>query len=82
MDNNMTFEQAYGRLKADIAKLQDSHTPLDESIKIYAETGDLLLYCLDLLDEKRGEIVEINTRINRLMREREEKIRQRQMQKG
>lgn len=75
MDKSMTFEQAHSRLKADIAKLQDSRTTLDESIKIYAETGDLLLYCLDLLDSKRGEIVEINERINRLMREREAKKR-------
>ena len=73
MDNTMTFEQAYGTLKQDIAKLQDQRTTLDESIKIYAETGELLVFCLDMLDKKRGEIIDINEKINRMMREREER---------
>ena len=66
MTEKMTFEQANDKLEALVAKMEDKALPLDESMKCYEEAFKLLAFCYAELDKFKGEITDINTRINEL----------------
>lgn len=60
-----SFEEGLERLQGILAKMQESDTPLAESVKLYAEAADLIQYCNQTLDTARLQIEEIDTRLAR-----------------
>lgn len=58
-----TFEEGLERLQGILARMQESDTPLAESVKLYAEAADLIQYCNKTLDTARLQIEEIDTRL-------------------
>lgn len=59
-----SFEEGLERLQGILARMQESDTPLAESVKLYAEAADLLQYCNKTLDTARLQIEEIDTRLS------------------
>lgn len=60
-----TFEEGLERLQGILSRMQDSDTPLAESVKLYAEAADLIQYCNQTLDAARLQIEEIDIRLAR-----------------
>ena len=58
MDKKMTFEQAN-------EKLENTALPLAESVKCYAEACELLSFCMQELETCKGQIEDINERLER-----------------
>ncbi|WOO89243.1 exodeoxyribonuclease VII small subunit [Mollicutes bacterium LVI A0078] len=56
---NNTFEEAYTKLQATIADLQDENKTLDESIENFKLAVELHKTCQQKLDEAKEQIVEI-----------------------
>lgn len=59
-----SFEEGLERLQGILARMQESDTPLAESVKLYAEAADLIQYCNKTLDTARLQIEEIDTRLS------------------
>lgn len=62
-DNNMTFEQATQELERIIRQMERNDITLEESMKLYEKSFTLLDYCYKELENGRGKIEEINSRI-------------------
>lgn len=66
MSKEMTFEQANSKLEEIVAKMEKGDTDLDELMKLYEEAYKLLNYCTAKLQECKGQIVDINERIDKM----------------
>ena len=51
--NDLTFEQAMGRIDEIIAQLESGNVPLGDTLQLYGEGAELLARCDALLDEAR-----------------------------
>ncbi len=69
MKENLTFEEANAQLEQIVKKMESGKLSLQESMKYYEQAFELLGYCYKQLDECKGQITDINTRINSLMKE-------------
>jgi exodeoxyribonuclease VII small subunit len=49
--NTLSFEEAFERLEAAIAALQDGKMPLDQALQQYQEGVKLVQYCNELLQQ-------------------------------
>ena len=66
MSEKITFEQANDKLSAIVAEMESGELSLEESMKLYDEAFKLLSFCYAELDKYKGEITDINTRINEM----------------
>lgn len=68
MDNNMTLEQANALLEQTVKKLENRDLSLEESLEEYAKACKLLAFCKGKLNEAKGKIEDINTKIAEIQR--------------
>ncbi|MDO4747743.1 MAG: exodeoxyribonuclease VII small subunit [Eubacteriales bacterium] len=66
MSKELTFEKANKELEEIVAKMEKGDISLDESMKLYEQAYKLLTYCTQKLDECKGQIVDINERIEKM----------------
>lgn len=66
MNSKMTFEQANKRLEESVSRMENGSLTLQQSVEEYAKACELLAYCMKELETRRGEIVDINERIQKL----------------
>ncbi len=64
--DKMTFEQANALLEQTVGKMESGNLTLQQSVKEYAKACDLLAYCMNELEICKGQIVDINERIQSL----------------
>ena len=55
-----SFEDGLARLQGILDKLQSEETPLAESVKLYAEAAELILYCNETLNSAKLQMEEID----------------------
>lgn len=66
MKENLTFEQANDELEKLVGKIESGDLNLEESMKCYEEAFELLNFCYNKLDDCKGQIVDINKRIDEI----------------
>ncbi|MBQ5346474.1 MAG: exodeoxyribonuclease VII small subunit [Ruminococcus sp.] len=66
MKDNLTFEQANAELEALVSKMESGELNLEDSMKCYEEAFELLSFCYKQLDSCKGQIVDINKRIDEI----------------
>lgn len=66
MSSKMTFEQANKKLEESVSRMENGSLTLQQSVEEYAKACELLAYCMKELETRRGEIVDINERIQKL----------------
>lgn len=64
MKEKLTFEEANNKLEKVVAEMERGDLTLEESMKRYEEAFELLNFCYKQLDTFKGEIVDINKRID------------------
>ena len=64
MDKDLTFEKANEQLEELVNKMESGELSLEESMKCYEEAFKLLSFCYEQLDDYKGQIVDINKRID------------------
>lgn len=62
-DNNMTFEQAAQELESIVRQMERNDITLEESMRLYEKSFTLIEYCYKELENGKGKIEEINSRI-------------------
>jgi len=55
----LTFEEAYARLEAIVARLESGELTLDESVALYEQGQALARHCSDLLDKAELRVQQI-----------------------
>ena len=65
MSKELTFEQANKKLEEVIAKMEKSDVTLEDSMKLYEEACLLLNHCAKKLEECKGQMIDINERIEK-----------------
>lgn len=63
MKQPKSFEEGMQRLQELLVALQDENTPLDRSVKLYAEAAGLISYCKQTLDTARLQVEEIDAEL-------------------
>lgn len=63
MKKELTFEQANEKLETIVKKMEKGDIPLDECMKLYEEACLLVNYCQKKLEECRGQMIDINERV-------------------
>lgn len=66
MGKELTFEQANAKLEKIVAKMEKGDVELDECMKLYEEAFKLLTYCTNKLEACKGQIIDINERIENM----------------
>ncbi|MGN0502145.1 MAG: exodeoxyribonuclease VII small subunit [Ruminococcus sp.] len=66
MDKKMTFEQANAKLEEIVKNMESKGLTLQESVEQYAQACELLAYCMKELETCKGQIEDINERIQRI----------------
>lgn len=66
MSNKMTFEEANKKLEQTVNKMESGNLTLQESVEQYAKACELLAYCMKELENCKGQIEDINERVQRL----------------
>ena len=66
MNKKMTFEQANAKLEEIVKNLENKGLTLQESVEQYALACELLAYCMKELETCKGQIEDINERIQRI----------------
>lgn len=66
MKEKMTLEEANVKLEEIVKKMEDGELGIEESMKCYDEAFKLLSYCYKQLDTYKGEIIDINKRIDEI----------------
>lgn len=66
MDKKMTFEQANAKLEEIVKNMENKGLTLQESVEQYAQACELLAYCMKELETCKGQIEDINERIQRI----------------
>lgn len=69
MAEKLTFEKANSELEKLVKEMESGKLSLDESIKVYEQASKLLSYCYQQLESYKGQIVDINTKIDALKKE-------------
>ena len=65
MSKKLTYEKANKELEEIVAKMEKGDVPLDECMKLYEQAYKLLTYCTEKLNEAKGQIVDINERVEK-----------------
>ncbi len=71
MNKDMTFEKANKELEEIVSKMEKSDVPLDECMKLYEQAYKLLTFCTNKLEECKGQIIDINERIDKMKSDKE-----------
>ena len=58
--DTLSFEEAFERLEAAIAALQDGKMPLDQALQYYQEGMQLAQYCNDLLQKAELSVQQLS----------------------
>lgn len=66
MNKKMTFEQANAKLEEIVKNMENKGITLQESVEQYAQACELLAYCMKELETCKGQIEDINERIQRI----------------
>ena len=66
MDKKMTFEQANAKLEEIVNNMENKSLTLQESVEQYAQACELLAFCMKELESCKGQIEDINERIQRI----------------
>ena len=65
MKKELTFEQANKKLEDIVLKMEKGDIELDECMKLYEEACLLVNYCKKKLEESKGQIIDINERVEK-----------------
>lgn len=71
MKKELTFEQANKKLEDIVLKMEKGDIPLDECMKLYEEACLLVNYCKNKLEESKGQIIDINERVEKAKKNNE-----------
>lgn len=66
MNKKMTFEQANTKLEEIVRNMENNALTLQESVENYAKACELLAYCMKELETSKGQIEDINERLNNI----------------
>ena len=66
MNKKMTFEQANAKLEEIDKNMENNTLTLQESVEQYAQACELLAYCMKELETSKGQIEDINERLNNI----------------
>lgn len=66
MKEKMTLEQANLKLEKLVKKMEDGELGIEESMKCYDDAFKILNYCYEQLEAYKGEIIDINKRIDEI----------------
>lgn len=66
MNKKMTFEQANSKLEEIVKNMENNTLTLQESVEQYAQACELLAYCMKELENSKGQIEDINERLNNI----------------
>jgi exodeoxyribonuclease VII small subunit len=66
MNDQLTFEKANDKLEKLVEKMESGELSLDESMKTYEEAFNLLSFCYEQLETYKGQIIDINSRIEEI----------------
>lgn len=64
MKKPKSFEEGISRLEELLEKLSNENTPLDEAVKLYRETADLMQFCTDTLKKAKLQMEEIDLKLS------------------
>lgn len=62
----LTFEEANKQLEATVNAMESKELTLQQSVEQYAKACELLAYCMKELENCKGQIEDINERIQSL----------------
>ena len=68
MKKNKTFEEASARLEEILSTLSQEDTPLEQSLRLYAEAAELISFCSETLRQAQVKIEEIDASVCELER--------------
>lgn len=66
MKKPKNFEEGMARLEEQLGRLSAPDTPLDEAIKLYGETAELVAFCNETLQKAALQMEEIDLRLAEL----------------
>lgn len=66
MNKKMTFEEANAKLEEIVNNMENKSLTLLESVEQYAQACELLAFCMKELESCKGQIEDINERIQRI----------------
>ena len=66
MNKKMTFEEANAKLEEIVKDMENKGLTLKESVEQYAQACELLAFCMKELESCKGQIEDINERIQRI----------------
>lgn len=66
MSDKLTFEEANKKLEETVSEMENGNLTLQQSVEQYSKACELLAYCMNELESCKGEIVDINERIQKL----------------
>lgn len=66
MNKKMTFEEANAKLEEIVKNMENNSLSLQESVEQYARACELLAFCMKELESCKGQIEDINERIQRI----------------
>ena len=66
MAKSQSFEKMMGDLETILGRLSDENTPLEESLKLYAEAADRIAACSAVLADAKVRVEEISEKIDRV----------------
>ena len=66
MNKKMTFEEANAKLEEIVNIMENKSLTLQESVEQYAQACELLAFCMKELESCKGQIEDINERIQRI----------------
>lgn len=66
MNKKMTFEEANAKLEEIVNNMENKSLTLQESVEQYAQACELLAFCMKELENCKGQIEDINERIQRI----------------
>ncbi len=66
MTKKMTFEEANAKLEQTVKNMENNSLTLQESVEQYSQACELLAYCMNELETCKGQIEDINERIQKL----------------
>ena len=66
MNKKMTFEEANAKLEEIVNNMENKSLTFQESVEQYAQACELLAFCMKELESCKGQIEDINERIQRI----------------
>ena len=69
MADNLSFEKANQKLEKLVKELESGNLSLEESMQTYEKAFGLLAFCYDKLENYKGQIIDINSRIDAMKKE-------------